>query len=846
MSRSSLFLLVVLALALAGLATIFKPARAQAPAVAINEIQVNTTGDDWEFVELQGPATTDLSSLTLVGIESDVGPGVGTIDIVVDLEGQSIPADGFWVAASPAAEAQYGITGDLAIADNSFENGTATYLLVSDFTGTAGDDLDTNDDGALDTTPWTEVVSSVNLRDSESDYVYAGAPTVGPDGDFLPSGTYRCPDGPAGSFDDNMLSFSTANGTPGAPNDCVTVPIGACGDPATFIHEVQGSGTTSPMEGDVVSIEGVVVGDFQAGNGDPFDSDLGGFFLQEETEDADMDETTSEGIFVDAPGATDIAEGDIVRVQGLVEEAETAGGESSLTQIAIVGDVLFCEEGTLPAPDEVTLPVPSLDVLEQHEGMLVTFPQQLVISEYFNYDRFNEIVLAVPQVSDRPFQPTSYLDPDEQTAEVNEALDLIARSRVTLDDARTTQNPVPLRHPDGTPFTLENRFRGGDRVQDATGVLEDSFGLYRIQPTAPATYIESNWRPDVFVVPGGAVEVTTFNVLNYFLTLDEGSDICGPGQDMECRGADDAEEFERQRAKILAALRAMQSDVYGLIEMENTTGVEPLADIVAGLNAELGDGTYAYIDTGTIGTDAIKNGIIYRPAAVTPLGDFDVLEETAFVDPNNTGEPKSRPALVQTFQSNNSGERFTVVLNHLKSKGSPCGPGDDDPLEGNCNLTRTLAAEYLVDWLATYPTSLSHGNYLIIGDLNAYDEEDPIEAIQAGPDGELGTADDYVDLLEAYQGEHAYTYVFDGQFGYLDYAMASRQMAARVTGATTWPINADEPDILDYDTTFKPDEQDELYEPNMFRSSDHDPVLVGLFGDRVYYLPIIHNDPVEP
>jgi hypothetical protein len=49
-----------------------------------------------------------------------------------------------------------------------------------------------------------------------------------------------------------------------------------------------------------------------------------------------------------------------------------------------------------------------------------------------------------------------------------------------------------------------------------------------------------------------------------------------------------------------------------------------------------------------------------------------------------------------------------------------------------------------------------------------------------------------------------------------------------VTGATVWHINADEPDLLDYDMTFKQAPQDALFEPNPFRSSDHDAVVVGL------------------
>ncbi len=53
-------------------------------------------------------------------------------------------------------------------------------------------------------------------------------------------------------------------------------------------------------------------------------------------------------------------------------------------------------------------------------------------------------------------------------------------------------------------------------------------------------------------------------------------------------------------------------------------------------------------------------------------------------------------------------------------------------------------------------------------------------------------------------------------------------MAAQVTGAADWHINSDEPDVFDYDTSFKPPAQEALYEPNAYRTSDHDPVVVGL------------------
>ncbi len=161
-----------------------------------------------------------------------------------------------------------------------------------------------------------------------------------------------------------------------------------------------------------------------------------------------------------------------------------------------------------------------------------------------------------------------------------------------------------------------------------------------------------------------------------------------------------------------------------------------------------------------------------------------------------------------------------MAVNHLKSKGSACD-GDPDLGDGagNCNLTSTAAAEALVDWLASDPTGSGDTDFLIIGDLNSYDKEDPIDAIVAGG---------YTDLLGGYQGEDAYSYVFDGQTGYLDYQLASASLLSEVTGATVWHINADEPSLIDYDMTYKQAAQDAIYAPDPYRSSDHDPVIVGL------------------
>jgi len=180
------------------------------------------------------------------------------------------------------------------------------------------------------------------------------------------------------------------------------------------------------------------------------------------------------------------------------------------------------------------------------------------------------------------------------------------------------------------------------------------------------------------------------------------------------------------------------------------------------------------------------------------------------------------------------------AVNHFKSKGSDCNDVGDPDLgdgAGNCNLTRTTAAQALADWLATDPTGSGDDDFIIIGDLNSYDKEDPIEVLEAAG---------YTDLNFIFGGESAYSYVFDGQIGYLDYALVSPSLFGQVSSATVWHINADEPDLLDYDTSFKQPAQDAIYEPDPYRSSDHDPVITGLqlhSYDFTGFFPPIDNLP---
>ncbi len=565
--------------------------------------------------------------------------------------------------------------------------------------------------------------------------------------------------------------------------------ISSCGSPATLIHTIQGSGSVSPEVGNTHSVEGVVVGDFQTSNY------LNGFFIQEEDSDKDNDPTTSEGIFVydGASPSVDVHIGDIVRVDGTVNEFY------DLTELSSVSNVEICSSGNTSSAATVVMPVADTGAWEAYEGMLVTIPQTLYVTGNYNQGHYGEVDLSVNARLDTP---TNVVSPGT-AANLLQALN--DRSRIQLDDGRTASNPSPPPY-----FGTNDTLRAGDTLSGITGVVHYSYGAYELHPTETLTFTRENTRSPSPSVSNSRLKVASFNVLNYFTTLDDGSCPYSGG----CRGADTAAEFTRQRDKIIAAITSMDADVIGLMEMENHPTDEALKDLVNGLNDAAGAGTYAYIDSGVIGTDVIKVAFIYKKATVSPEGAYAILDSS--VDPN-FNDDKNRPALAQTFREISTGEEFTAVVNHLKSKGSNCdalGDPDTGDGQGNCNLTRTSAATALVNWLNTDPTSSGDPDFIIIGDLNAYAKEDPIAAIINGG---------YTDLIARFISS-PYSFVYMGQAGYLDHALANASLAAQVTEVEEWHINADEPAALDYNDYNQP----ELYKPDAYRASDHDPVIIGL------------------
>ncbi|MFD0784093.1 ExeM/NucH family extracellular endonuclease, partial [Micromonospora azadirachtae] len=385
------------------------------------------------------------------------------------------------------------------------------------------------------------------------------------------------------------------------------------------------------------------------------------------------------------------------------------------------------------------------------------------------------------------------------------------RGRILLDDGRTTNLSTGGLLP---PYlSKENPLRVGDSVEAfGPSVLSYGFDEWRLQPTLPVgadtvapartTFKAGNPRTAAPVNVGGDVRVASFNVLNYFVHF--GGDA---------RGASDEAALGRQEAKIVSAISALGADVVALEEIENSVRFNPndpqqaLKRLVAALNAKDGAGTWDYARSpaelpAPAQQDFITTAIIFKPAKVQPKGPArSVNDETVWF---NAREP-----IAQAFTAGKVS--FIVVANHLKSK-SGSGTGDNADTgdgQGSWNGDRVRQAHALATFVDQVKADSGTDEVLLLGDFNAYTQEDPMQVLYDAR---------YRDLNDTGKS----TYVFGGESGSLDHALASPSLAARVTGVDVWQINAVESFAFQYDGL------PAFYEPSPYRASDHNPLVVGI------------------
>jgi 5'-nucleotidase len=568
------------------------------------------------------------------------------------------------------------------------------------------------------------------------------------------------------------------------------------------IAEVQGAGDVSPLSGATVTVEGVVTADHRVGG-------YRGIYIQTQGSGGATDATpgVSDGLFVYLNTANPaVAIGDLVRATGPVSES------FGLTEItASAAGAVELVTANVGVPQATLLPDTVVGTgREADESMLVAPTGTYKVASSHQVFNFGTLWLSAGSAP---------LVKSTETTRPGAAAGAIAAAnranRLLLDDGYSIQISNSA-HPGDQPyFTAGTVVRNGDTVNFPAKpyVLSYGFNDWRLQPTLPIndasaadtkpTFSPTNPRPATAPAVGGDFAVASFNVQNYFTTLQSENPLA--------RGAKTLQEFQVQKSKEIAAISALGANIVTLEEIENSIRFgDPvdtaLADLVSGLNQAAGGEVWGFVPTpaalasAVTTTDVITGAIIYKKAAVTPVGpSATVIDETVW---GNAREP-----IAQTFTSGL--KTLTVVANHFKSKsGTGTEPVDG---QGLFNADRVKQAQSVLAFVNQLEASSGSKNVLLLGDFNAYSKEDPIDVFtQAG----------LVDLVSA-KAQGQYTYSFDGEVGSLDHAIATPELAKSVAGAGVWDINASEWSDRGY--AFGAAEPGTPY-----RASDHNPIKVGL------------------
>lgn len=758
-----------------------------------------------KFVELYNP--TD-AAISLDGTSVQYRSATGTTNFsgVVPLAG-SIPAHGYYLvqggsngsngAALPAPDATGGLnpsgtTGTIALVNSASAVALPTGSLVGnpDVIDLIGYGTSNTFEGAVAGAPSGNTdVRSLNRTQ--------GADTDANNADFSLSATITPTNTKNNATDPDPEPTPTPTPTP--------TDTPAPGETKS-IAEVQGTTDSSPFVGQTVTVQGIVTGDYRTGG-------YKGVSIQTQGTGGDVKTAgASDGIFVYLNAlAPSVARGDLVSVTGTVSEYF---GQTQINP-ATLGDISVVTAGAgLPQPVALPDSVRGAD-REAYENMLVAPSGTYKLAS--SHQLYNYGTLWLNAGDALNVKATETVRPGAEADAITAAN---RANRILLDDGWSSQIGKGG-HTGGQPyFTKDTVVRNGDTVHFPTEgeVLQYGFDDWRLQPVVPIngtsdaahkpTFGSENPRTDAPPAVGGDVKVASFNVYNFFTTLSS--------ENADARGAKTAAQFQIQRSKIVSAINGLGADVVGLMEVENGPKFglpldAPLQNLVQGLNDAAGSDVWDYVRTpqalnDTSITDVITTAIIYKKASVTLKGDAStVVDETVF---GNAREP-----IAQTFQTA-QGRVLSVITTHLKSKSPPQNAGPE-PADGQgfFNADRVAQAKAELAFAQKVQKSSGSDDVFLVGDFNAYGKEDPIDVFaQAG----------WTDVEPTF-AHGQYTYSFDGELGSLDHVIASPSAAKAITGAGVWNINS--PEWSDRGYAFAATESGTPY-----RSSDHDPIVVGLKG----------------
>lgn len=521
------------------------------------------------------------------------------------------------------------------------------------------------------------------------------------------------------------------------------------------IEQIQGTGDTSVYNGKTIRTKGVVTLTL-------FGSDkLNGFFMQDTGKSNNGN--ASRGIFV--YGNADVQQGDFVQLDAKVSEYRKRTQLSSVKNLQVLSHGMAVPYTMVKFPNDLYTPAD----YERYEGMAlcIAHPMYLVSN--------NQVLseASVELSSKRLRSPTDYHLPGKEL--YNRVLDSNRINRLTLDDGSNTRNPA------SNPWVdAAGTCRTGQKTDSLFFVLDQDNDRYKVYAVKRPVFYgnERTTAPNEAALGDYELKFCGFNLERYY----------------------DQEPLQRQR--LVAALAAIDADMFGLVEVGG--GKKVIDSLVAALNRTKGSQEYTYLSwRGYEATsDYTLNHIVYRPDKVEPYDNYFML--------NNVG-PSNRK-LIQAFMDLKHKQKFIFSINHFKAKSGTGTGADADQGDGQgiFNNQRTKEAYAVVDRLNSLKFYYGTERIIVLGDLNAMYREDPIRAF---------TDAGYRNQTHRF-GEN-YTYCFDGMVQYLDYSLASPAMEEVITGATVWHINSDEPSYLDYD-------RDNEKHNGPYRCSDHEPVIVGV------------------
>ncbi|MCT1601351.1 ExeM/NucH family extracellular endonuclease [Kocuria sp. p3-SID1433] len=797
-----------------------------------------------KFVELYNPSDAPVS-LDGWSLQYRSATGTSGTSNTVPLSGTIQPGEHFLVSgASNGTNGAALPEADVEAGGRLNPSGTKGTLVLS----SGGTALSLPTGSITEATPGTEsVVDLLGYGDSNT-FETAGA--TSPSSNADPRSMNRSD---AADTDDNSADFSLSSQvTPQSGDGSETPDPEPTPEPTEpgeqlSIAEIQGEADTTPYQGQQVTTRGVVTAAYKTGG-------LNGYQIQTEGTGGDLaaDHDASDGIFVYAPEALDAAQiGDHVEVTGTADEYY------GQTQISVPanGIEVLGELAEAVKPADVAWPTDE-ESREDLEGMLLQPTGEFTVSDNYSLNSYGEVGLAVGETPLRT--PTDAAPAGSAEAAAVEA-DNAARG-VLLDDGSTWNYTNLQRYGDQPlPYlSQESPVRVGSSVSfDQPVVLGYGHDAWRLQPLEQVTGETPEAVPALFendrseyAAPapvGGDYTLGTFNVLNYFTSLGADEPGCRAHLDRagnpttadycDVRGAYDQDSFAQQQEKIVAAINGLDSSVVSLEEIENSAAFgkdrdQALSALVEALNADAGSQKWAYVPSPSelpASEDVIRTGFIYQPAEVETVGESAIHDDQENFD--NAREP-----LAQTFRPVGGTETddFVVVVNHLKSKGGS-GSGDNtDTGQGSWNGDRTRQAESMQGFAESFAQEAGTDRLFLVGDFNSYTHEDPMLGLYA---------DGYVNL--APEGQHTYSY--GGQSGSLDHVLASPAAAEAVTGSDIWEINANESVGMEYSRANY--NVVDLYAPDQFRASDHNPALVGIAlsgSEEPSPEPTDPTDPTDP